>query len=147
MLAVSGELDATAGGPSAAMSEPRRSIYSKLHRNNPNPLLEAFDAPEAFGCVPIRNQTTTPTQALLMINGEEPLNRARALAARVRKEAKSSETDALIDVVYSLAYNRAPRSDELELAVHFLRRDAKLGANLEDFCHVILNSSEFLYVD
>jgi cytochrome c553 len=147
MLAVSGELNLHAGGPSADENSPRRSIYTKLQRNHPDPLLEAFDAPEAFGSVPVRNHTTTATQSLLMINGDWTLKRAAAMAARIKRDTKSAEPSALVDAAYRLAYGRAAHSDELDAAVDFLKRGGKIDTNFVDLCHVILNSSEFLYVD
>ncbi|HZL36267.1 MAG TPA: DUF1549 and DUF1553 domain-containing protein [Tepidisphaeraceae bacterium] len=153
MLAVSGELKHDAGGPSVDANTPRRSIYMKVIRNSRDPLLDVFDAPESFGSVCVRNQTTTAPQALLMINGDWPLKRAAALAARVRGEEASADAESLVNAVYHLAYGRAPGADELQAAVGFLNRPGKDNeadtpdANLVDFCHVILNSSEFLYVD
>ncbi len=147
MLAVSGELRQGGSGPSADPSTPAPSIYTKLVRNHPDPLLEAFDAPEAFGCVPVRNQTTTATQALLLINSENSLGRADAFADRVRKEVKSLDPEALVDAVYRLAYGRTPESEERESAIRFITRNGSAASNLVDFCHAVLNSSEFLYVD
>ena len=81
MLAVSGELDLTAGGPSVNPSQPRRSIYTKAIRNTRDPVLDVFDIADPFTSTDRRNVTTTPTQSLLMINGAWPLQRAEALAA------------------------------------------------------------------
>jgi hypothetical protein len=147
MLDISGELQLQLGGPSVDHASPSRAIYAKQIRNKPDPLLEVFDVPESFGSVPVRNTTTTATQALLMINGNWTQKRAAALAERVRKEVKGSEPAALVDAVYRLAYGRAAESAEREEAVEFLSRDGNLDTNFVDFCHVILNSSEFLYVD
>jgi Protein of unknown function (DUF1553) len=147
MLFVSGELNAAAGGPSADENSPCRSIYTKLERNHPDPLLEAFDAPEAFGSVPVRNHTTTATQSLLMINGDWSMKRAHAMAERLKRDVKTGDASALVDAAYRLAYGRPAHSDEIESAVDFLKRDGNADANFVDLCHVILNSSEFLYVD
>ena len=109
MLAVSGELRLDAGGPSVEENSPRRSIYTKLLRNHPDPLLEAFDAPEAFGSVPVRNHTTTATQSLLMINGDWTTPQ-RALPCPWRsdckKKTKTSDPSTLVDAAYRLAYGR-----------------------------------------
>ena len=147
MLAISGELKPLAGGPSMDSSAPVRSIYTRQIRNHPDPLLEAFDAPESFGSVANRNQTTTPTQALLLINGQEPLACARSFADRLKHEKPDGDPGALIDSAYQLVYCRPPNSDEREAAVKFLTRDSHLSDNLVDLCHVLLNSSEFLYLD
>src|SRR5207244_650740 len=68
LLAVTGRLDLTAGGPSLDPTKPRRTVYCKVRRNYRDPLLDVFDAPEGFNSAAERNVTTTPTQALLLIN-------------------------------------------------------------------------------
>ena len=72
MLAVSGELREMNGGPSVDGNQPIRSIYVKKRRNSPNNILRCFDAPTGFDSAPNRPKTTTPTQALLLINNEWP---------------------------------------------------------------------------
>ena len=130
------------------MKSPRRSIYLKVMRNKPDSLLEAFDTADSFGSVCTRNVTTTPTQALLMINGDWPLKRAEALATRVRHEAASADNVSLVQSAYRLAYGRLPHADEQTQAVDFLNRSgAAESKGLVDLCHVLLNSNEFLYAD
>jgi hypothetical protein len=146
MLAISGELQPDAGGPSVDANVPRRSVYTKVLRNHPDPLLEAFDSPDSFGSVCTRNVTTTPTQSLLLINGDWPLKRAAAFAKRVRAESKGADSGTLVDCVYRLAYGRAPRADERLTGITFLQ-SGDLDQTLADFCHVLFNSNEFLYVD
>jgi Protein of unknown function (DUF1549)/Protein of unknown function (DUF1553)/Planctomycete cytochrome C len=157
MLAASGELEPMIGGPSAMPVQPRRTIDTRLVRNTRDALLGAFDAPDGNSTVPLRDSTTTATQALLLINGDWALARARAFAARVeRSRPESADERERIVLVYRLAVGRFPDSDEVEAAVAFLRRQKALGvafpprtstAALVDFCHVILNSNEFLYLD
>jgi hypothetical protein len=146
MLAVSGELQPASGGPSVDDSVPRRSIYTKVLRNHPDPVLEAFDAPESFGSICTRNCTTTATQSLLMINGDWPLKRAAAFAKRVKHDAAGGDPKALLETAYRLAYARSPSADELQSGTEFLK-SGDLDQTLTDFCHVLLNSNEFLYVD
>ena len=49
LLAVSGELDAAAGGPAGDGNATRRSVYTMKKRNNPNELLRALDTPAGHG--------------------------------------------------------------------------------------------------
>jgi hypothetical protein len=154
MLAASGETDGRMSGPGEDTARPRRTIYTKVFRNTKDDLLDAFDAPGGFLSVAGRNVTTTPTQALLLINSPWPLTRARAFAERVRREAPESDR-ARIDRAYRLAFGRAPDDSELADALDFLDRQAELApdeaeaksAPLLDFCHDLLNASEFLYVE
>jgi len=161
MLATSGELEALIGGPSARTSEPRRTIDTRSIRNTRDALLDAFDAPDGNITTPRRNTTTTATQALLLINGAWTLTRAEALAARLERLEPASDADRdRIILGYRLAFGREPRPEELAETAAFLDRQARLPqppvgrshlaadqAALVDFCHVLFNSNEFLYVD
>jgi hypothetical protein len=161
MLAVSGELDPSMDGPSARASQPRRTIDTQLYRNAPDALHDAFDAPDGNGSTPRRNPTTTATQALLLINGDWTLARARALAARLERLEPSSTGDRdRIALAYRLALGRPGEPEAIASAAAFLARQAHLPqpsakptnltgdrAALVDFCHVLFNSNEFLYVD
>ncbi|MFI5457168.1 MAG: PSD1 and planctomycete cytochrome C domain-containing protein [Isosphaerales bacterium] len=161
MLATSGELEPQIGGPSARTAQRRRTIDTRTIRNTIDTLLEAFDAPDGTLATPRRNTTTTATQALLMINGDWTLARAEALAARLeRLEPASIDDRDRIVLAYRLAFGRQPEPEELEQTAAFLDRQARLPqppsgrsnlaadqSALVDFCHVLFNSNEFLYVD
>jgi hypothetical protein len=152
MLFVSGELNKTVGGPSVEGSVARRSLYVRSHRNRPNDFLHAFDAASGLKSVAERNRTTTPTQSLMMINGQFSLRRAGKLAERVEKRGYSTAGEA-IRYLTRLTWNRQPTEDEMAAALEFLdsQPEQQLQAideeKLVDMCHVLLNSSEFLYVD
>jgi hypothetical protein len=119
-FAVSGELDAAAGGPAVNTDKPRRSIYTKVLRNTRDPLLDVFDAPQHFSSVSARDTTTTPVQSLLLLNSQFMLQRARALAARLRREHGDDETR-LVTTAHRLAFGREPESEERQAALAFLR--------------------------
>lgn len=158
MLTASGELDSVIGGPSARISQPRRTIDTQSYRNLRDALLDSFDAPDGNATTPRRNRTTTASQALLLINGEWALARAKAFAGRL--EPSSSDAGDRILRAYHLALGRRPAPDELAEAIAFLERQARLArpsaqpsrsasehTALVDFCHVLFNSNEFIYVD
>ena len=151
MLLVSGKLDAVPGGPSVPASKPRRSVFTEQRRNSPDPLLDVFDSADGFSSTPERNVTTTPTQALLMINSKDSLAHAAEFARRVQREA-GIERESQIVVAYRLAFGREPSNTERAAAIEFLNQQAARNAaaassSLTDFCQVLLNSNEFLYVD
>jgi Protein of unknown function (DUF1549)/Protein of unknown function (DUF1553)/Planctomycete cytochrome C len=161
MLAASGELEPAMGGPSGPTTKPRRTIDTRVIRNTRDALLDAFDAPDGTFPTARRNTTTTATQALLLINGDWTLARAQALAARIeRLEPASTDDRGRISLAYRLTCGRQAEPDELEQAAAFLNRQTELArppvlrsnfgtdhAALVDFCHALLNSNEFLYVD
>jgi hypothetical protein len=123
MLAATGELDRTVGGPSVDVSKPRRTVYTKWLRNSRDPLLEAFDSPDAYASTPQRNTTTTPSQALILINGQYTLQRAQALAGRI-KGMQSVDEAAGVVAGYQLVLGRQPSTPERDTALAFLREQA-----------------------
>ncbi len=161
MLAASGELEPTMGGPSVPVSKPRRTIDTRVIRNAPDALLDAFDGADGTSSIARRNTTITATQALLLINGEWSLARAKHLASRLEQRAPAStdEVDRII-LAYDFTLGRQPEAQEVGEALSFIDRQAKLLPSsapgpdiaagrhaLVDFCHVLLNSNEFLYID
>jgi mono/diheme cytochrome c family protein len=144
MLAVSGELDLTSGGPAVEAKAPRRAIYTKIMRNSPDELLDTFDAPDASLSTALRNATITPTQALLLVNGPWSLARAKAFAGRLQHECPDPADR--IDRAYRLAFGRPPQTEERSDATAFLAQGDP-DAALVDFCHVLLNANEFLHLD
>ncbi len=152
MLAVSGELDVKIGGPSVDSKTPRRALYVKIMRNSPDALLHAFDVANGLTSVSQRTSTTTPTQALLMINGDYVLERAIKLGGRMRNSGESTCAGALTHG-FRLAWGRNPTDEELQRALVFIGVNGEtnpskmISERLIDFSHVLLNSNEFIYVD
>jgi len=112
MLAASGELDLKEGGPSADGNGVRRSIYTIKKRNSQNELLRSLDAPAGFASISERQSTTTPTQALLLMNGDWTLARAEKLATRVSS----------VEEAWQYALGRPPTAKEIEAAASFIEK-------------------------
>lgn len=152
MLAISGELQAQFGGPSVDGKTPRRALYVKTIRNTPDLFLAAFDVANGLKSVAERNSTTTPTQSLMMINGDYALGRGQKMAARLEKD-EFANADEMLRYAMLLAWGREPTDSELSSAHHFIAAAIAEGQwtydheRLVDFCHVLFNSNEFLYVD
>jgi hypothetical protein len=159
LLAITGKLDRSAGGASVDFKQPRRSVYLKVLRNTHEPLLEVFDLPESFVSAGRRNVTTTPTQALLLMNAPMVQQHAKALAERLTKEAGGRDP-ARIELAFRLAFGRPPTAPERGESLAFLEAQAQRvspgesaegvdprRAALIDLCQVLLNANEFLYVD
>jgi hypothetical protein len=85
--------------------------------------------------------TTTPLQALALLNDSFMLRMADAFAARVQSEA-GTDVASQIRRAHLLAYSRDALPDEISLAEPFIR-----DHGLPAFCRVLFNSNEFLYVD
>jgi hypothetical protein len=151
MLLASGELKREVGGPSVSESQPRRSIYLKSFRNKNDTFLHGFDIANGLRSVAVRDSTTTPTQALLLINGSYSLGRARKMAEHLLKQYSTPE-EAARRAFVSL-WGREPSTDELTNAIDYLGTESGEGSQaptvdrLTDFCHILFNSNQFLYIE
>ena len=133
----------------------RRSIYSYWKRGLRYPMFEVFDQPNPNVTCESRNRTTVPTQALTLLNNEFILEQAEYFANRVAAEAKGSAER--VRYAYLIALSRQPDHSELEQNKSFLVQQTQhhhtLGntdpdhAALVDLCNVILNLSEFIYLN
>ncbi|MFN0124186.1 MAG: DUF1553 domain-containing protein, partial [Blastocatellia bacterium] len=167
ILQVSGTLNPQMYGPSVYPEIPqelsgwkrnesqeqqnRRSIYVFVRRKLRFPMFQAFDMPDTHESCGRRNVTTTAPQALNLLNDPAILRAAQAFAGRVRQQA--NHPDQQITLAYQLAYHRAPTANQLQAAREFMRqqtefaREGQSTAALVDFCHALLNSNEFVYVN
>ena len=159
ILQVGGELNSAIGGPGFYdfttfnrnsqfydMRDPdgatfhRRSLYRTWVRSGRNRFLDAFDCPDPSTKTPRRAVTTTPLQALSLLNNSFVLRMSDRLAQRVQRER--SDRAAQIRRAWMLVYGRQPDGAEQKAALAFA---AKHG--LSALCRVLLNSNEFLYAD
>jgi hypothetical protein len=119
----------------------RRTIYRTWIRSGRNHLLDAFDCPDPSTTAPTRAVTTTPIQALALMNNSFILRMADRFASRVSKDV-GADAAAQSNRVYQLAYGRPPGEEESAVASKFI--DAY---GLPAFCRVVINSNEFTHVD
>ncbi len=149
----------------------RRSIYVFVRRNMRYPMLDVFDLPDTTESCPRRNVTTIAPQALTMLNSKLFLEWSQAFAGRVLQSA-GSDPEAQVKAVYRLAFSRDPDAKEFEIARAFFKRQREIlrertaageklalpaslpenvdqvdAAALVDFCHVLMNSNEFVYIN
>ena len=176
ILAVSGNLNLKAGGPSYFPPVPesvrksipygewaineegpevwRRGVYSFYSRGMKYPMFEVFDQPDPNVTCERRGVSTAPTQALTLLNNDFVLGQAKAFAERVWKLA-GPEQQNQVRTAFRIALGREPSAKQIADNVAFLnRRIAAQGsapsAGLEaltDLCDVILNLNEFLYIN
>ncbi|MBI3874767.1 MAG: DUF1553 domain-containing protein [Verrucomicrobia bacterium] len=118
----------------------RRSIYIFARRNLRFPFLEVFDAPDSNLSCPERLCSTTAPQSLTLLNAEDVLTAARALAARVEREAPTA--DERVALAHRLTLGRWPGKTEARLGHEFLA-----ASPLSEFCRVMFNLNAFIYVE
>jgi hypothetical protein len=163
MLGVSGKLDRSLEGPSfhdqivtrakgsnllvsveVDPSKPgldRRTLYRAWIRGGRSGLLDAFDCPDPSTTTPRRTVTTTPIQALALMNNALVLHLSDVFAARLVRES-GPDVARQVDRAYRLAIAREPDADEREQAIKLVE---KFGAST--LARVLFNTNEFLYVD
>jgi hypothetical protein len=173
ILAVSGRLDRTVGGPSVEVfltdfhegrgrpatgpldGAGRRSLYTKIRRNFLPSFLLAFDLPVPFQAMGRRNVTNVPAQALTLMNDPFVAEQATLWARHTIADASRSP-EQRIDQMYRTAFARPPTSDEQATAFEFLAEQAaRHGGDFStdprhepawaDLAHALINTKEFIF--
>ena len=118
----------------------RRMIYSHKVRREHEAVFGAFDCPDAGQSTAVRHASTTPIQALNLLNSRFTLDAADAFAARVQRET-GNDLEKQITRAYQLALGRPASRAELRDAEPVLR-----AHGLAVLCRALFNSNEFLFV-
>jgi Protein of unknown function (DUF1549)/Protein of unknown function (DUF1553)/Planctomycete cytochrome C/Concanavalin A-like lectin/glucanases superfamily len=119
----------------------RRTLFRAWLRGGRSHLLDAFDCPDPSTAAPRRTVTTTPLQALAMMNNALVLHLAEAFALRLARDC-GNDAGRQVDRGYRLALGRLPEPEERAQAVRVVER-----AGLRAFARAIFNCNEFLYFD
>jgi hypothetical protein len=175
VLAASGKLDRAQGGPPIPV-EPRpdgtfvvkeqglptptsawrRSVYLLARRNYHPTMLNVFDQPNLTTNCPCRTPSAVVLQTLTMLNDPFMLEQARFLAERV--ERGGNDDAARVTAAFRLTLSREPSAKENQASLALLQRqrelylgqkmpaDAAARQELGHLCHMLLNTSEFLYI-
>ncbi len=174
LLALGGNLDRSPPGPhpfpaqsewkftqhnpfKAVYESNRRSVYLMTQRIQRHPYLAIFDGADPAASTPARLTSTTPLQALFLLNDPFVHEQSNRLAARLIAESKDDLQR--LTLGYQLALARPPRPDELAVGRAFLaaardklRSDSKDQAQLETeswraMVRVLFRLNEFVYID
>ena len=166
MLFVSGKLDPTPGGPpdgiiaeqdglvlaKATLSGKwRRSIYIQYRRTEIPTMMDTFDYPVMGPNCLERPVSTVSPQALMLMNNKRVREFAAAIAEKI-EAAGHRDFQSQVKAAYHRTLSRPPDAEELKLGVEALTElqqewpENETGA-LESYCHTLINSAAFLYVD
>jgi hypothetical protein len=148
LLAVSGRLDGTYGGPPFTdLAVPRRTLYLMSARTgaNTSDFGRLFDRADPSLIVAQRGQSVVAPQALFFLNDPFVSVLAKALAARIVREAPTNK-EARIRYLYTLTLCRPPTKAEMDLGVQMVALDTRPDS-WERYCLLILCMNEFLYID
>ncbi|HEY3840679.1 MAG TPA: DUF1549 and DUF1553 domain-containing protein, partial [Bryobacteraceae bacterium] len=157
ILAVSGKLDLTMGGPSVeqfyfkddhspvydytrydpdAPGNYRRSIYRFIVRSVPDPLMERFDCPDVSMITAKRTTTITAIQALALLNNPFILKQTEHFADRIKDAPDPVAT------AFRLSLQREPSKSESKILSAYLAREGP-----QNLCRLLLNTNEFMFID
>jgi hypothetical protein len=161
VLAVSGRLDLSMGGPSLPQyvhkgshnttpiaeyadfdwgnAPRRRSIYRQILRTRPDPFMSAMDFPDASQFVPARQASISPLQALVLWNNGFVLRHCEFVAARIAGEHKVPE--AQTREAFRLALQREPSGAESADFSAYIERHGLPAA-----CRLLFNANEFMFL-
>jgi hypothetical protein len=120
----------------------RRAVYHQNARASVVDLLSDFDLPDIAFAAPVRANTTTPLQALTLLNHSFTLDMAHGLSEQANQRAQSTETGAVVDGMYEILLQREPTSSEREAAAQLVNQ---YGAPV--LARALLNLNEVLYVE
>jgi len=118
----------------------RRSIYRLVFRTRPDPLLEALDCPDASQSAPVRSASLSAPQALVLWNNKFMLRYSEHLAALAEKA--STDGPERNRAVARQVLGRKPTPAEDEAWGAYAKKHG-----LANLARVLLNSSEFLFID
>jgi cytochrome c553 len=160
VLFVSGKLDLRMGGPGFDLFEPngnyvkvykpkqvfgpaefRRMIYQQKPRMQLDDTFGAFDCPDGGQIAPRRTASTTPLQALNLLNSSFMLQQSDFLAQRIETEA-GSDVPGQVRRAFRLAFQRLPTEKERAAAAQLVH-----DHGLPALCRALLNANEFLFVE
>lgn len=157
ILAVSGQLDLTIGGPGFDLFEPneayvkvyvtkvihgpaefRRMVYQSKPRTMLDDFFGAFDCPDAGQPQPRRTVSTTPLQALNLLNSGFAIQQADFFASRLTHEC-GSDSGRQIRRAFDLMFQRDPTPIELSESRRLLEQHG-----LPALCRALFNTNEFI---
>jgi len=174
LLALGGNLDTTPAGPHpfppesewkftqhnpfrAVYDSRRRGVYLMTQRIQRDPYLAIFDGADPAASTPVRTTSTTPLQALYLLNDAFVHEQSRQFAARLVKEAEDDNTR--LKRAYQVSLARQPDAKELDGGGKFLAavRGKLRGDGMPDdqveaeswraMVRVLFRLNEFVYVD
>lgn len=118
----------------------RRAVYHQNVRASVVDLMTEFDQPDCAFSAPRRAATTTPLQALTLLNHSFTLEMADAMAERLRQEV-GDDVEAQITRACQLCYLRDPSAREQGAFADLIAMHG-----LPTFCRVLFNTSELIHV-
>ena len=165
MLALGGNLDLTPAGahPFPPQSEfdftqhkpfkavydtNKRSVFLMTQRIQRHPYLAIFDGADPSASTPARPTSTTPLQALYLLNDAFVHEQSKRVAATL-----TGDDSTRVQRAYALLFAREPAAAEMAAAQKFLANaraqigDADNAEPMRAYIRVLFRLNEFVYID
>ena len=118
----------------------RRMLYQERMRRVDDQMFTAFDFPDCGQVRAKRPVSTTPLQALNLMNSTFVIQQSKRIADRAKRDAGGNER-AAVARCFELLLGRSPDTDELKACVSLSREE-----DLSLVCRAIVNSNEFTFL-
>jgi hypothetical protein len=115
-------------------------------RTTPYPELVNFDAPDSLKSCSRRERSTTPLQALNLLNDPAFVEAAQVLAARILREQSGSVRDRL-NYAFTLCLARAPRPGEIDRLVRYYEQQKEILAKELELRQTLFPATQLEYID
>lgn len=133
----------------------KRSVYLPVIRNHLYDVFQLFDYADASVLNGNRPTTTVPSQALFLMNADLVESVCASMAEEVLRDPQTT-TSARIERLYWQTLGRGAEPREIDRAVQFIEQLTTLdglrpageaqATAWKAFCHALLASNEFIYV-
>lgn len=121
----------------------RRSLYTYWKRTGPGPVMMVLDASKRDVCQVKRERTSSPLQALAMLNGPQFVEAARGLSHRLIADNQGNETGELIDKMFMTLTTRRPTEEERAVIAELYRTQLEYFQANRDSAIEYLSNGKF----
>ena len=118
----------------------RRGLYTFIRRTSPPPNMLTFDATSREVCTVKREVTSTPLQALVLLNDPQFFEASRIFAERIIKSKDTLEDQ--ISHGFRLATARHPKEEELEILIDLYKSQYQYFRQNRDKAYQVLSVGE-----
>lgn len=117
----------------------RRMIFMTRVRQEREHVFGAFDCPDASMVVPKRSRSTTPLQALNLLNSRFIMQQAERFAERLQQDATVPSEQ--VRLAWELCFQRTPTDQEIADSREFIEAEG-----VQQFTRAMLNTNEFVFI-
>ena len=122
----------------------RRSLYTFVRRTAPPPTMTVLDASDRSMCIVRRQRTSTPLQALLLLNEPQLLEASRLIAERAIREGGEKATDQ-INYIFELLTSRSLSEKEMSLLEELYRQEYDKYQEDQAGAQALLQTGDYPY--